>query len=110
MVSVWVKNFIQDEDLCLVEYKSFRDAANINLPETTLCFPEPFVKEKLNGLGTNATEYIKYLSGDSFNEKLARINLSNVTFNFENLYSGSQALYKNGSVNDNAKGFVKNYD
>ena len=74
MVSLWVKKFIEDDDLCLVEYKSFRNAVNINLPEIALCIGNPFVKEKLHGLETNVTEYLKYLSGDILNKKFASIN------------------------------------
>jgi hypothetical protein len=106
MVSVWVKKFIQDEDLCLVEYQSFRNAPNIKLPEISLCFAEPFIEEKLNGHETNTTEYLQFLSGDIFNEKLASINYTNVTFNFESYYSQTQVLYNEGSITDNEYGVI----
>ena len=80
MVIIWVIRFMQDEDLCLVEYKTFRDARDIELPDTSLCFEEPFDERKLNSLGTTSYAYREHLAGNSINASLANVNYEDVIF------------------------------
>ena len=76
MIIIWVIRFMKDEDLCLVEYKPFRDASDVELPDVSFCFKDPFDERKLNSLGTTSHAYHEHLIGNSFNESLAHINLS----------------------------------
>ena len=84
MVSVWIHTFMKDEDLCLVEYKSFRSTTDIDLPDVSLCVNLPFLDQKLKDLGTNTSEYYNHLAGDYINVNLANINYNDVTFSLEN--------------------------
>ena len=100
MVSVWVQKFVKDEDLCLVEYKSFRSTTDIELPDVSLCIEHPFLDEKLKDLGTNTSEYVKHLAGDDINQNMANINYTDVTFNLDKFYSKSTAMH-DGKFFDN---------
>ena len=103
MISVWVQKYIKDDDLCLVDYKSFSDTIDIELPEVSICFLNMFNEEKLFQLGTNKTAYLKYLTGSDFSGKLANINYNNVTINFEEMYTKTHVQYKDNSVGNKDK-------
>ena len=107
LVGVWVLKYMQDEDLCLVEYKPFGNTNQMGLPGASLCITEPFIEDKLNDHGTNTTAYIKYLSGDYITENLASINYTNVTLNLGSNYIGTGLLHKNGSITHSADGVIR---
>jgi len=98
---------MQDEDLCLVEYKPFGNTNEMGLPGASLCITGPFIEDKLNDHGTNTTAYIKYLSGDDFTENLASINYTNVTLNLGSIYIVTELLHKNGSTTTSADGVIR---
>jgi hypothetical protein len=79
---------MKDEDLCLVDYKPFRHADDLGQSEVSLCFVDPFVEGKLNYLGTNASTYVKHLSGEHFEKHLKNVNYTDVTFNLREYYIG----------------------
>ena len=91
--------------LCLVEYKSFGSATDIDLPDVSLCIDHPFLYQKLKDLGTNTTAYYQHLSGDNFNESLASINYTNVTFDLEKYYH-SATVRHDGKDDDNIGGEI----
>ena len=82
IIIVWFNKFMQDEDLCLVEYNSFRAADDIDLPDVSLCIENPFDEQKLNGIGTTTKAYSEHLAGNGFNDSLASVNYVDVIFKF----------------------------
>ena len=49
MVLYWMFEFsIKDEDLSIVDYKTFYQETNIMLPEVSLCIENPFIEDKIN--------------------------------------------------------------
>ena len=46
MISFWVYKYVKDDDLCLVDYKSFKDDdSDVDLPTLSLCIFTPFIEE-----------------------------------------------------------------
>ena len=97
MISIWINRFIQDDDLCLVEYKPFRNANDVDLPDASLCFTDPFDEHKLNVMGTTTDAYLEHLAGNGFNDSLTNINCTDVIFNFGDYYNGTYVVYKDGT-------------
>ena len=100
MITIWIKKFVEDEDLCLVEYKSFGRANDIELPDLSLCISDPFDEHKLRALGTTTDAYRAHLAGNGFNESLTNVNYTDVIFNIGGYYNVTLVLYKNGSYGD----------
>ena len=106
MISLWVSRFMKDEDLCIVEYKSFGNAEDIELPEASLCVQDPFVEHKLNVLGITTATYRELLAGKGFNESLTNINYTDVIFDIGRFYRGTDLWYRNGTYGNVVGGAV----
>ena len=87
MIMYWAYKYIKDEDLCLVDYKSFKDDRNEeNLPTLTICFHTPFIEENFPKLEsstkedsiTTSTLYAEYLQGKGSNFS---VQFANITYN-----------------------------
>ena len=100
MIILWVQNFMRDEDLCLVDYKSFSDENGIEFPQVSYCFVDPFIEYKFKDLGINTTTYIRHLSGEDYNENLTHINHTDVTLNLQSYLNNTSVGYGNVSVYD----------
>ena len=60
MVLYWVVEFsIKDEDLSIVDYKTFYQERNIMLPEVSLCIENPFIEDKLIRVSSTKTQTLK---------------------------------------------------
>ena len=69
MVGYWFYKFkVDDRDIGLVDYTSFKDAPSIKHPVASLCFDQPFMQGKMEEIypGTNITSYLKFLNGEIF--------------------------------------------
>ena len=66
MVIYWIFKFIKDEDLCLVDYKLYKQAEEEDLPTLTLCINNPFIEERISRIddNLNSSHYIDYLEGN----------------------------------------------
>ena len=106
MIVLWVIRFMEDEDLCLVEYKSFRAANDVELPDVSLCVMNPFDEHKLNVLGTNTKAYRGHLAGNAFNESLIDINFIDVIFDVGRYYNGTDLMYRDGTYGNLIGGSV----
>ena len=97
MISVWVYNFLKDEDLCLVDYIPLQTKNDLNLPEVSLCFTgrSPFIQQKLTDFGTNSWHYYYHLTGNNFNESLTKIDYNEITLNLEDYLKHTWIVLKN---------------
>merc|ERR1712016_581418 len=79
MIKVWVQKYLDDEDLCLVDYKPIKDEPEFMLPQVSMCFSNPFIEKQLNNFSTSTDEYVKYLKAEHFHENLSNVPYKNVT-------------------------------
>ena len=98
MMSLWIEKYMKDEDLCLVDYRSFKNRSDMELPKLSLCLTQPFIDHNLENLGVSTKEYLDHLKGESFNQSLAQINFTNVTINLENYYISTSVVYEDGTT------------
>ena len=99
MISVWVCNFLKDEDLCLVDYKTIQTTNELDFPVVSLCFmgTSSFIQQRLEDLGTTTWKYNYHLKGKGFNESLTKVDYNQVTINLEDYYNRSVLVLKNGT-------------
>ena len=98
MSFVWLNKFLMNEDLCLVDYKPFESGdEEINLPDISLCFIDPFIDERLRQLQTNESAYRNHLNGKYFDETLTKIDYRHVTIDLKEFFIGAYFTYSNGS-------------
>jgi hypothetical protein len=101
MVLYWMLEFaINDEDLSIVDYKTFFQEKNIMLPEVSLCIENPFIEEKLEQINSTITvsKYLQFLKGEIFDEQMRDIDYDNVTVNLSDYFLHSTVTWNNGSI------------
>ena len=99
MVCYWMYEFaINDEDLSLVEYKTFHET-DVMLPEVSLCIENPFIQKRLEDINTtiSISTYLEFLKGDIFDEQMKDIDYDNVTFSLSDYLLDSTIGWNNGS-------------
>ena len=111
MIMYWVYKYIQDEDLCLVDYKSFNDDKNEeNLPTLSICFHTPFIEEKFPKLKSSTKEdailgsalYSEYLKGkrSNFTNQFANITYNDIAINARTYLTRVKLIWNNGSFSE----------
>ena len=91
MIGYWLYKFrVEDRDIGVVDYVSIEDAVDIKLPLASLCFSDPFLRDKLkeypgmNGTDINsAQKRAKVLMGEDFIENFYRSDYRNLTFDLD---------------------------
>lgn len=99
MISLWIHNYMQDENLCLVDYRPLENTDDLEFPELSLCllYDNPFIKDKFTDLNTTKRKYRKHLKGSNFNENLTKIDYNEVTINLQDYYKRTALIPKNGT-------------
>ena len=94
-----IKNFIQDEDVSLISFKTFHDEPDHLYPTTTMCFYNPFIENELKkyGPGINTTSYSQYLQGKLSDERMKHISYDNVTVSMNDYLMSISGKFENGS-------------
>ena len=100
MISYWFYKFDNDEDICLVDYQPFKKVKDIAFPVLSMCFPDPFIDEKLKEIGSDitGTAYVEYLRGEEIDERFTNIDYSNVTISLADYFITTVVRWKNGST------------
>lgn len=98
MISRWIEKYMKDEDLCLVDYRSFRNSSDLVVPDLSVCLTNPFIDKELQKWGVPSEDYVNHLRAYPFNQSLAKINFTNVTVNLENDYMSTFLMNENGSI------------
>ena len=75
MIGYWFIKFIQDEDVCLVDYKPIKEANDIHYPEVSLCFQYP----------------------GKLHEDISTINFTHLSINMTQYFLRTTVVWKNGS-------------
>ena len=100
MVGYWVHKYqIEDRDIGVVDYKSFKEANEVDFPIPYLCFLDPFLKNKLNEIdpGINETTYLEYLKGERFDPIFQSIDYENVTLDLKDYFISASEKFLNES-------------
>ena len=81
MVGYWMYKFHKNEDVTLIEYKTFSGIEDTLYPEFTLCIMDPFMGTKFNNeSGMTKEIYLQYLNGSvSGNDALMNAKYESMT-------------------------------
>ena len=84
MVGYWLYIFNQNEDVTLIEYKTFNASDETIYPEFTICIMNPFNSSKLkNEYGVTNESYLEYLNGTiAIDDSFLSIIYDSVTIDF----------------------------
>ena len=95
-----ILRFMKDEDVSLIEFKTFHEEEEYLYPSTTMCFYNPFIKSKLEsyGPGINVTSYSQYLQGKLQDERMTHIPYDNVTVSMDDSLMEISGKLENGSI------------
>ena len=99
MTIFWCYKFWLDEDLCLVDYKPFKNSENVEHPMLSLCFLNPIDQAKLKRYNKSFTEtkYLNFLKGIDYHKGMELIKHEDVILNINNFYLGNMVLFNNGT-------------
>ena len=81
MVGYWMYKFHKNEDVTLIEYKTFSETEDTVYPELTICVMSPFMGAKFdNERGLTKELYLQYLNGSiSGNDTFVNVKYESVT-------------------------------
>ena len=97
-IAVWIYNYTLDLDLCLVDFKYYANTKDSIPPVLSVCFSDPFEKDKLKEYGVNQSMYLSYLNGDFEDPNMKNVNYDNISLNLMD-YSGPYYVgWHNGSL------------
>ena len=98
MIAYWVHNYSLNADTSLVEFRNFFGTEDDVYPELSVCFKNPFLKERLIAeYGINESLYLGFLQGSYISTKMLEIDYENVTLDFENYKMKYFIRWKNNS-------------
>ena len=89
MIGYWFYKYeIQDRDIGVVDYRTFKQEENIKYPIVSICFRNPIVEYKLKDINDqiNVSTYVKYLKGEIVGDKLRYIDYQNVSLQFQDYF------------------------
>ena len=100
----WLYKFaFEDEDLCLVDYKSLGKSTDesVSLPMLSFCLKNPFIERKLKQIDPelNSTHYLNYLLGKVRDDGLKNIGFDDVTVDLKRHLLKIFVVWRNGSYN-----------
>ena len=96
----WIYVYTLNEDLCTVDYKKYYEREKDVFPVLSICLKDPISSNKLNKVNPsiNVSSYLKFLTGQVFDEKLLDIDYSSIIHNMTDYIEEDQILYRNGSL------------
>ena len=98
MAGFWLWKFaIEDRDIGVVDYVAFENALDIDLPSTTFCFQDPFLRNQLelHKPEINLSSYHQYLSGDAISEALQNVDYENISINLKDYFIAAYIRLRN---------------
>ena len=100
-VSYCLKVYYLDEDLCIIEYKKYYEQKSDGFPKLSVCFRDPISESKLKEQDPDVskTMYLKYLTGDYYNETYSKIDYFDVVLDMANHVLEYEIDWRNGDRN-----------
>ena len=96
----WCFKYWEDEDLCVVDYKTFQDAPDVDYPMLSICLNNPFIKSKFSHNNNFMTEkkYVEILKGELESDEFQNIVFDDVTKNLSSFIKADQIRLQNGTL------------
>ena len=91
MVFKCLVKYHSDEDVSLIEFKTFNSEESYLYPTITLCFEANFLAKplKYHKDRTNTSNYADFLDGWHWQDDLVNIDYDNITMNIEKYFLGA---------------------
>ena len=95
----WIHQYIQNEDLSIVNNKKFYQKRDDVFPVLSLCFKNPFPETYFENMGgkINTTDYVNFLKGQYHNDQLLTIDYRNASMDISEFVEEIYIKWKNGS-------------
>ena len=103
LVTQWMERYFLDEDMTIIENRSYYMDDSDLFPVMSLCFKQVFHDKLFEKFGPNITgsKYEEYLKGEFFDEIMNTIDYDSVTTNISDYVIAMDAYFQNGtSVED----------
>ena len=115
MVLFWIHKYNLNLDLCRVDFRYYHQSEQDVFPFVSLCFMNPFSRDRLMNYDTNVSSYISYLEGKSINKGLQGIPYNNVTMDLDQYVKKLYVQHTNGTYyyrkrKEGEKLLVNSYD
>jgi hypothetical protein len=98
MCIYWFYEFSLNEDLTVVSYREYHQTDDDVFPTISLCFKNPFVKERLSEYGVNESTYFAFLQGKYFSNEMLDIDYNNVTIDIIDYLKGYRIYFRNSTI------------
>ena len=96
MIGYWFYKYsIEDRDVGMVDYIHIEDEMEFKLPAVSFCFEDVVVATKLKN--ANKSDYVRFLTGKSYEDDYTKIEYSNVTINLQDYLVAVQEFWRNES-------------
>ena len=99
LIGMWLNRYLLDEDISVVESRTYFDTAEDSFPVMSICF-EQFVDGKhFNKIGKDisGSEYRNFLLGEYFDEELINIDYNSVSTNITDFIISYMVQFDNES-------------
>ena len=99
MVGYWMYKFYKNEDVTLIEYKTFSEREDTVYPEFTICIINPFMNSKFdNEHGLTKEIYLQYLNGSiSGNDTFISVEYESMTMDIFEYVNWTRIGIKDGN-------------
>ena len=99
MTLFWCYKFWLDEDLCIVDYKTFEDSFDVDYPMLSICLNDPFIESRLRHYDSSLTKarYVETLRGNIQLSGLENIDFDIVSRNLSSFILADKIRYQNGT-------------
>ena len=100
MTVFWCYKFWKDEDLCVVDFKLFKNSIDVENPMLSFCFLWPVYWWKLKEYNSSFTteDYYKFLKGYEYIDGMQDVDFDYVTANLADSYFKEITSFRNGTA------------
>ena len=100
MTIFWGYKFWKDEDLCVIDYKTFESSPDVYHPILSVCFTGAVIQSKLEKYNATFTseKYYEFLYGNKYYDGMEKVDFDDVTLNLTDFYLNDSITFKNGSL------------
>ena len=92
--------YLRDDDVCIIDFKSFHQTADNVYPSISICISNIFVEEKLKNYDSslNISAYTHFLNGNLWMDKMANVDYDNISINLRDFVKGIRVIPQDEKV------------